>query len=319
MGGSAPRVPTAQEQAQANIMQAEAENRMQEEAAARERQRLADERTALIAKAQPLQAAAYNNALSYGTNQINRMGYDPTLVAKYGLQDAYNSAVDQARGTIAEDSLTPTYANNTMWSDALSQATGARRTDLLNQLNAFAGDNYAMSTFGNTSDDALLNEVLGEQYGDTLSTLNAQRDRGQLNDAGYSKAMSLLGNQKSSALASLQDLGLGVLSGYRDDINNSRENELNKIGQLGFGDRYNLDNFRTSLDQLVSDRQGSMRGDILAAIGDQSFFDPNAIIGKAGSLQGYYNPTTPLATSATGTDEGSLLDQTTKKNLNQVF
>ena len=91
-------------------------------------------------------------------------------------------------------------------------------------------------------------------------------------------------------MADLQDLGLGVLSGYREDLRGMREGELDRIGLVNFVDPYDFETFRTRLGNRTSDLNNRLRGDLYRATEGQTFFDPSSIIGKSGALQGFYNP-----------------------------
>lgn len=291
-GGSQPRVPTAQENAQAQIDLERARNQMAQEQAARDKAAADAAYAAKVEKARPIQQNAYNTASGYGQGQVGTRGLQQSLVDKYGVLRNYQTDIDNQRGGIAEDVLNPIYNTNTAFDNAVAAAQGGYRADTRNNFNTQYGDNYAYDQFADTSDDAVLQAILDSRRSDALATIDAAKARGQLNDVGYSRSMSKLGEQEKSGMADLQKIGGGVLSGYRTDLNSARNNELTKIGNLDLTQLYDIGGFGTNIGNKVNDYKNNMEGDIYKAIGNTSFFDPSTIISGSGAVQGYYNPTT---------------------------
>jgi len=291
--GSSPP-PPPDPMAEARAQMALEESRRAAEAA-RERERLereARERQERIDKARGLQQQAYQTALGYLDQQIGARGFDQGLVNQYGLLDLYTNALDQVRMGIAEDDLTPMNAYNTrtLFNDAYNTAVGTYRGDLTRQLNQLAPEDFGYTTFADSADDSILQAILDNARSDALAQIDAARARGQLNDVGYQRALAQLDKQKEAAWGDLQDLGLGVLSGYRDQLGSMREDMLGRISNAGFDNPLSFDAFSNRLSQTINDLTGRMQGDIYRATQGQSFFDPSSIISGAGALQGYYNP-----------------------------
>ena len=291
-GGSQPRVPTAQENAQAQIELERARAQMAQEQAARDKAAAEAERNAKIEKARGVQANAYNTASGYGAQQVGTRGLQQSLVDKYGVLRNYQSAIDAQRGGIAEDNLNPIYNTNTAFEDAVAAAQGGYRSGTRNEFNTTYGDNWSRDQFADTADDAILEAILGSRRSDALATIDAAKARGQLNDVGYSRSLSKLEEQGKAGMSDLQKLGGGVLSGYRSDLDALRNNELTKIGNLDLTQLYDLNNFGNTAGSKVNDYKSNLEGDIYKAIGNTSFFDPSTIISGSGAVQGYYNPTT---------------------------
>lgn len=292
-GSSPPPNPSPMEQAQAQMELELTRARLEQEAAERQRQQELVERQQRIDKARPLQQQAYNTAQGYGEQQVGARGYDQNLVNQYGLLDLYGSAVDTARLGIGEDDLNPmlNYNTKTMFNDALNTVLGTYRGDLKRQLNTIAPEDFGYNLFSDASDDSILESILGQGRSDALAQIDAAKARGQLNDVGYNRALTQLDNQGQAGMADLQDLGMGVLSGYRDQLSALRGDWLDRIGTADFSDPMNFDMFNNRLNQTVSDLTGRMQGDIFRATQGQSFFDPSTIISGSGAVQGFYNPT----------------------------
>lgn len=301
-GSSPPPQPSPMSEAQAQIELERARAQLQREAEERAAAQAAAERQARIDKARAIQAQAYNQAMGYGDLQVDARGYDRGLVDQYGLLDLYLNTIDTQRLGIAEDDLNPmaSYNTRTAFNDALETALGTYRGDLNRQLNQYAPDDFAYTIFSDASDDSILQMILDQSRADAQAQIDAAKARGQLNDAGYTRALQQLGNQGQSAWADLQDLGGGVLSGYRDQLDALRSGMADKIGSADFGNPLSFDNWLSRLEQTKSDLTGRMQGDIFRATQGQSFFDPNTIISQSGALQGYFNPTVSVTKQSPG-------------------
>lgn len=326
-GSSPPPPPSPMEEARAQMEL----DRSRAEIAAQEQARkdalAAQERSARIDKARGLGNQAFNSAQSFGSQQVGARGFDQGLVDQYGLLDLFNSAVDRTRMGIAEDDLNPmaSYNLNTMFNDALNTARGTYRGDLTRQFNEVAPEDFAFNTFQDTADDAILQDILGSRRNDALAQIDMAKSRGQLNDVGYARALSQLDQQGQSAMADLQDLGGGILSGYRDQLGALRDNQLTKINSADFNNPLNFDTFTNRLNQTTNDLNNRMAGDLFRATNGQSFFDPSTIISGSGAIQGFFNPTSGNTKQTAGVTN-PLLDaftnqETQKKNTgaNGVF
>lgn len=309
-GGSppAPASPMSEANAQIELERARAQIAAEKEARQQEIERIAREQK--IAKARGVQSQAYDQALGYGQQQVGARGFDSGLVDKYGLLDLYGSEIDTARLGIAEDDLNPMSAYNTRtnFNNALETALGTYRGDLRRQLNTIAPEDMGYNMFADTADDSILQEILDSARADAMSTVDAARARGQLNDVGYSRALSKLDQQGESSMATLQDLGLGVLSGYRDDLSDLRNSQLDRVNSADFTSPYSFDTFQSMLTNRTNDLNNRMRGDLFRATDGKSFFDPSTIISSSGALQGYYNPTSVKSSKSLGAASNPLLD-----------
>jgi hypothetical protein len=299
-GGSPPPQPTPMEEAQAQIELERFRMAEEQRRAEEQRAREAAEKQERINKAQIMQQHAYNQAGGYADKMMRTLGIDPGLAAQFGLTDLYMDAIENERRGFAEDLTNPMFNTRGAWNDALNTATTSRQSQLKNQLNSAAGDGFEYQYFADTADDDILTEILTQQREDAMQYVDAAKARGQLNDVGYTRAMKSMDNAGQKGMATLQDLGLGVLSGYRGQLRDLRDSELNRVGSLGFGDQYDLNTFNNRLSTLQSDLTGRMRGDIMRATDGTQLFDPSTIISGAGSLQGVYNPTSTGGAAAEG-------------------
>jgi hypothetical protein len=300
MGAPAPPTPeSSMSQAQSQLMLDQAKFEREQQQAAAERERAAQEEAALIAKLAPKHTQAYNAAQSYYDTQLGARGVDRSIADMYGLDDAYFSAIDNARMGIEETDTNPFLSYNTRgnFEDAYSTGLNRYRGDTKKKLYDVAGDGFEYDTFADTADDAIINEILTGQREDAFAQIDAAYKRGQLNDVGYKRALKGLDDQFAAASGQVQNIGQGVLSDYRSKLSGFRDSQLDRIDMMDFTDPYNFDSIASRLSGMTNDFTNRMRGDLTSAIGDTSYFDPSTLIGKGGAVQGYYNPSSTAGTA----------------------
>lgn len=325
-GGGSPRVPTAAEEAAAQVTLERERAALAETKAAADRQRAKEEAAATaaenerlrqekITKASGKQAAAYGYGQSYLNTELSNRGVDADRANKYGVNSTYMNELERARAGWDEEDTNP-YASlsTTTWLDnALSNATNRFRTDTTKSINNNYGDGFENNVFADTMDDPFLADILDQQQEDAQLQIDAAAKRGQLSDVGLARANKGLGQSRAAGNAQLQSIGSGVLGNYRKDISGLRSNELTKIGSLGLGDNYDPSGFDSLLKSRIADYSGRLQGDILGATKGQTFFDPATLIAGAGALQGFYNPTGAAPTTGESNPLlNAFVDQTKK-------
>jgi hypothetical protein len=235
---------------------------------------------------------AYQRALGYGNQQVATRGYQQPLVDKYGILTAYKEMIDRQKGTIDPTHSDPyqLYSRDAFFNDAVTDATGRYRADMRNNLNSQYGEGFEMQAFGDTADDALLQDILNQQRADAQLTIDRSRARGSLNDSGYTRANKAIEDQNAAGMSTIQSLGGGVLADYRKQLGDTRSNALNRINTADFTNGYNVDSVLGQLGELRSKFQTNMGNDIQRAVGGTSFFDPSVAISRGGQTQGTINP-----------------------------
>lgn len=304
MPGGQPNVPSAMEEAQAQISLERERAKLAQEQSNADRARSDAEKAAKVTKATGKQQTNYDAAVDYGNKQTTNRGFDQGLVDQYGVGNMYRDELDRTRRGFQEDDTSALYGERTAYDDAVGQGTSRYRQDLGKQFDQFAGDGFSQNTFADTADDDILESILGGQYNDTLAQIDASKARGTLNDTGYSKALQKLNAQKLSGRSQIEDLGRGVLSGYRGQLDTLAGNERAKIGNAGFSNPYDVSGSQGRLNSLRDQLSGRLEGDVYRATEGQSFFDPSAIQSYGTTQQGFFNPSKKAAVGG----ENPLLD-----------
>lgn len=314
-----PAPPSPMEEANASMALEREKARLAQEDADRRKAAEQAEYQKRVAQAAGKQTRAYDDAIGMYSRLNAAQGIDDDIARMYGVYDSYIADLESAKGSLAEDDINPTFSTRTYHNNALTSGTNRYRKELTNKFNEFAGDDFAYTTFGDTADDDILKSILEQQRADAVQQLDAQKARGQLNEQGYSRAQKYLDEAVRTGNAEMQKLGGGVLSGYRDNLTKFRDNTLNKVGTLNLGDSFNIDSQKRRVDDMVSGYRNSLEGDILSAIGGQTFIDPETIISKAGAKQGYVNASNPGMIGVPETNKAAPIIPNQKTNNNLVF
>lgn len=289
-GGGYVPPPDYEAQARANVMTQNNQARIDAENAQRKKDEEAAQRAKDIEASRGRVSSAYDSAKSYGSSQLRAKGLDDTTGYGQEIANLYGASLDRARSS-APEVVTDANAlfSPSLYTDAYGTVRSTARQNLNKQLNQFAGDGFADQLFADTADDSVLQSILDTQKGSAKSALDSALARGQINDAGYQAGINEMGNQYKSGLAKANQTGLGVLSGYRKNLNDYAGSQRTRVDNYDFGDDFDPNAVKGRIDSMASGYRGSLEGDILGAIGDTNYFNTDTLLGKAGSTSGAVN------------------------------
>jgi hypothetical protein len=315
-GGSPPPMPaqpTPQEEASAReweAAQADARaRRAAEERKAEEAAKRADD----VRKWTSGKGTAYSQALDYGRQRMTGMGLDPA--DPYGLDQMYRQRIDAANLGLQElDDYSAAFSPS-QFDTVYGEVRGGARNKLKKEFDTQLDPYYAEDRFGSTADDAILSMILGSQYDDARTDIGTARDRGQINQSVYDRALRDLDTRKSGANSELQGLGGGVLSSIIDDLNRRRGDVGNKINAFELSDTLDLGRESGRIRSRADERFSGLEGDIRTAVGDKQFFDTSGLIGKAAARVG----TNTAPTSGTSNPLLTTFQDQTRKQNEGVF
>lgn len=289
MGGKteAPKTYSPQEQAMAQIMVDNASAQRAERAAAEQRAREKAEKDADIARTAGDNNRLYSQGTAYGTQRSGNLGYDDT----YGLLDTYNRELNSVKARVPQQSgdVGSYYDYDNLWSKATNEVQSAQQMKLDNQFRNLTPVGWERNYFADTSDDDILDAILGEQYGSTFDTIDAARARGQLSSGGFDNTLRGLDQKKLAARAQLEDIGLGVLGGYRDELDSIRDDYSDQIGNYKLGQNIDLSQFTSAIDERKNSLMQRLKGDIYRQLGDTQLFSADSLMAKGGSAAGVSN------------------------------
>lgn len=255
------------------------------------------------AQAQLDRRNAVNKAVAGGGTWLNTHIKDLGLTNPKDIADItarFNEALGGVAGNIPAGAATvPSFYN---YSDLLNKATtaetGQQRADLNAAYQKATPYGWQDKYFGETSDDPILQGVLGQQAGELRDTLDRKLARGQMTQGAYDYAVNQLGYNpgstdysglSSSAYSTLQGIGGGVLGGYKTGLGDIASDFKNQVTNFQLGDVVDPNVFNTNVQNKVGQYQSGMEGDIMKALGSTQLFDPNALFAKAGGAAGPNN------------------------------
>jgi hypothetical protein len=231
--------------------------------------------------------------MGYGRQQLAARGLDND---PYNLMSAYTSRIGSKEAGLQDLGDLNSVYGNSVWDEVYGEQRNLQRNTLGRKFDTALPTDRFDTEFGATSDDDILEAILGTQYETASNDLLNAKNRGQMNDNAYSRATQDLTSRRSAARSELEDLGLGVLSGYRTELGGQRTKARDSINNWDFGDTFDIDREVGRLDSEVAARKQRKQGDINRAVGDKKFFDTNTLIGRANAAGGATNP----GTAATG-------------------
>lgn len=306
-GGQAPKTYSPMEEAQAQLVLEREKEAMAQAQAKRDKEEAEAKKAADTARNTGLVNSAYDNAMGYARSKLSGMG----LNDEYGILDAYQRDLDAKRSGIdlTQEGAASNINASALWDSAYNgQRSNASRRHQ-QELQGFADTGFEKQRIADTADDDIINAILGGQYDEALATLTRARDRGQINDSGFTTAQNELNNARTAGNAKLQDTGMGVLENYRKGLRDMAGGFYDRAENYDFGDRWDTDAYKNELDSYYTSSLGRMEGDIRNAMGGTKYFDTDAILGTAGKSQGAIGSTgktsNPLA--------GAFSDQAKKK------
>jgi len=248
---------------------------------AQEAQRVRDQTGAAV-------NTAYTTGQGYGTQKAGSLGFQDT----YGLLDSYNAKLNAARGGVPEtagNNVGSYFNYDDLWNKSMNEATTAQSTKLDNAYRGIVKPGWENSYFADTADDSILDSILGEQYSGAFDTIDAARARGQLSQGAFDNTLRGLDAKKAGARSQLEDTGLGVLGGYRGQLDDVSKQYSDQIGSYKLGQNISMDDMLAAFGSKRDTLTGRLGGDIRNAVGDTNYFNTDTLMAKGNSAAGVSN------------------------------
>jgi hypothetical protein len=282
-----PPPPDPQAEAEAQMKLEDHRAKIAADALALSEQKKADQLAADKVAFQGKLGGAYNTAETYGQGQLRNMGIEDT----YGIMSSYKTALDRAKGIVPELDPNPgQYFGTDLWENTLSGERTAERGALTRGYEAEVPQGFEQTYIPDTADDALIEAIIGGQYGEATEYLDRAKARGSLNDVGYGTASTALKNAKAGAIAKGNELGLGVLETGRTSLKDIDKEARAGITNWDFGDTYDPTDWSGKIKTGASTFTSGLEGKLRNAFGETQFFDPEVFVAKGGKAQGAINP-----------------------------
>ena len=281
-GGGGMKAPDPMVEAQAEIKRMQEQYKIDQQRAVAAAKTAADTEAAGRKTWQTDLGTSRTQALKAITNQFKGAGLDS---ADY--MDRINAALDLEQAG-------KSYGGSTGFSKdigtgVMGDVRNSTIRDYNKAINTYAPEGFEQKAFADTSDDAVLAAILGEQFSGASDSIMRAHERGTLNDQGYKYAMDNLNTQKSAGNARLQSLGGGVLEGYPKQLGDIAKGARTGASSWDFGDTFDPNTYGTQLTGRQKDLSGRLEGDIRSAVGGEQFFNIDDLISKGTVGQGAVN------------------------------
>ena len=232
-----------------------------------------------------------NQMMSGGTNYLTKHLADLGYTDTYGIGSRFNDLLSGARQNVPGEAtdVGKYFDYGDMFNTATAGAQTQQQGKLDTALRQLTPSGWQNKAFADTADDPILQEILSQQQGDTEATLKRKLDRGQMSQGAYDYAEGQMGGLSTAAMGQLQNLGGGVLSKYRSQLGDLAGAFGQDVQGYKLGQNIDTADWKNQIGAKTSSLQGSMKGDIMSALGSTQLFDPNALIARAGSAAGPSN------------------------------
>lgn len=195
----------------------------------------------------------------------------------------------------------------------LGQQTEAARTKYGQQLNQYLPQGFETSRVEDTTDDAILEGILGEQYNEASATAKRLFDRGVITQEGYDANLSNLGKQKNAARAKLTTMGDNELAAERTRLGNIANTGRAAASNYTLGSTFDPQSYSNQVSSAY-DKWFAGLGDTLKGVAPTDLFDTSGFNNTAGAVQGPRNSPFVGSTNAlTGVDASTQSEEEKKK------
>lgn len=285
-GGSAPPPVDPIAQAQAQILIQENQALLDAQVRAEEAARALEELKKQEAQFNTGLDSAVADAILRGRGLIEGMGLDVEQFLPLIEQEA-----QLVRRSVPHLDANPaSYFGQDLAQTVLDRERDMQRQGFVTDIRDFAPLGFATAQFGDTSDDAILEAILLEQFTPANAQIQRAFDRGNLTQVGYNTALEQLDAQRTAGLARLQDVGGGVLTEGRNQLRDIVNLGLDRANTFELGQSFDPSSIQASLDAATTDFSNNLEGRIRSALGGEQLFNFEDIIARGGIAQGAQNP-----------------------------
>ena len=239
--------------------------------------------------------SAFLNAQFTGRSIADRLlrqrNLDPRQYS--GLID---TAINEAKAQVPDLDTNPAqYFTQNIFENLLNQEQQGQRSKYMRSLESLFAPSYEQDIVLDTMDDPIINNLLNEQRNLAQLQIDRARDRGNLDNIGYTSARNKLDQLFKSGMSTSQALGRNVLEGYRQSLRDIAGNAKQAAGSFELGGSFEPNIYKSQRDRRIADIQQNLEGDITGALSGQNFFDIGDILTQGGITQGAVNPRLSLA------------------------
>jgi hypothetical protein len=281
--------------------------RMRQQAAREEQARQDAEKARLEQEFNQNLSNAVTGAKTTGQNYAGSRGLDPT-----SMESVIDRIISDAKLKVPKGDSNPgSYFTSDLFSTGFANEETNRRAGNTAKVNNTFTTGYDRNLIGDTSDDAILDAILGEQRSNAEKQLQYNRARGVINDTGFNEAQNRFSGQEAAARSTLTSIGDAVLGTVRGGLNDIKGEAGSAASSWNLGNSdFSVDPYWGRATEYANTAKSGLEGKVRSAVGSTQLFDIPSILAAAGTAQGPINLTTAQQVDGTPGFE-------TKKNKNE--
>lgn len=231
--------------------------------------------------------AAYNTSLQDTIKQFQRQGVDPQQY----MESDILPALARAKSSVKDLDPNPISAfPSSLGGDIVNQVLGGKRTGATNQINAMFTPNWSSQMLGDPLATSYTDTLLNEQFKPLEQGLQNAYKRHTLSDVGLGAATDLLGQKRTAAKATVDDLGRGILATDRGNLDKWIGDIRGTAGGLSLADTFDPSSYAAEGKSRVGTDVSNFGGALRNAVGGTKFADLSELINAGGGAQGAANP-----------------------------
>jgi hypothetical protein len=262
---------------------------MRQQQAEAERQRQEAEKIRLEQEFNENLNNAVMGAKTTGRDYAGSRGLDPTA-----MESVIDRIINDAKLKVPKlDSNPGSYFSSDLFSTGFANEEANRRGQYTGQVNNKFAAGYDRNLIGDTSDDAILDAILGEQRANAEKQLQFNRARGVINDTGFNEAQNRFSGQEAAARSTLTSIGDAVLGNLRSGLNDIKGEAGSAASSWNLGNAdFSVDPYWNRANEFATSAKSGLEGKVRSAVGSTQLFDIPSILAAAGTAQGPINLTT---------------------------
>jgi hypothetical protein len=227
--------------------------------------------------------SAYQTAINDASAYFASMGLDP---AQY--QGVIKQFADNKKGAIPDLDSAPGSYFDGIGKTVYSQEEEAARSKAQRAIDSYGSQGFDKSLISDNSDDAFINSLLEENYGESSKKIDNQKKRGVLTGSGYEAALKELSRQKSGARSNLDAIGTSILETGRGTIRNKVADARSRADSFKLGSNFDPYSYQKDINNDVTTFFSEL-GDKLRGAAPDDLFDISSAFSKGGIAQGAQN------------------------------
>ncbi len=261
------------------------------------RQQAARDEQARVDAENARKEAEFNDNLSKAVTGARQTGLD--YAGSRGLDpNAMGSVIDRIINDTKLkvpklDSTPGQYFTSDVFSTGFANEEANRRAGYTGKVNSTFAPGFDRALVSDTSDDPILDAILGEQRNTAQQQLDFNRKRGVINDSGYNTAQQKFSGQEAAARDTLTGIGDAVLGKIRGGINDIKGEAGSAASSWSLGTpEFSVDPYQQRATTYADQNKAGLEGKVRSAVGSTNLFDIPSILAAAGTAQGPINLTT---------------------------